>query len=71
MSLGLADVKDAFHRFRLPEGLASFSGLGTATAGELNVVGHIVGGAVLGIDEGHCLEPLKAFWRGNIEQRSW
>eukprot|EP00959_Pyramimonas_sp_CCMP1952_P180223 3768861-Pyramimonas_sp.AAC.1 len=54
MSLGLADVKDAFHRFRLLPGLASYFGLGVAAAGELNAVGDIVGGKILGIDD--CID---------------
>eukprot|EP00959_Pyramimonas_sp_CCMP1952_P342834 7182329-Pyramimonas_sp.AAC.1 len=54
MSLGLADVKDAFHRFRRPPGLASYFGLGVATAGELKAVGDTVGGKILGIDD--CID---------------
>eukprot|EP00959_Pyramimonas_sp_CCMP1952_P392015 8214630-Pyramimonas_sp.AAC.1 len=51
MSLGLADVKDAFHRFRIPSGLASYFGLGSATAGELSVVGQNHDGVLLGVDD--------------------
>ncbi|CAK0840736.1 unnamed protein product [Prorocentrum cordatum] len=51
MSLGLADVKDAFHRFRIPSGLVSYFGFGSATAGELSVVGQNLDGVLLGVDD--------------------
>eukprot|EP00959_Pyramimonas_sp_CCMP1952_P300439 6284059-Pyramimonas_sp.AAC.1 len=66
MSLGLADVTGAFHRFRLPEGLASYFGFGVATAGELNVVGSTMGGVVMGVDD-----PVDIGWASLPMGFSW
>lgn len=47
LTLGMCDIKDAFHRFRLREGLARYFGVGRATAKELHLVGTVVSGNTL------------------------
>ena len=47
VSLGLCDIRDAFHRFRFRPELAAFFCIGVASAAELKMVGQRVGGKTL------------------------
>ena len=49
--LGNGDVKDAFHRFRLRRDFALWFGVGSASAGELRLVGQQVDGEVVGFHD--------------------
>ena len=48
VALGLADVKDCFHRYKVPLRLARFFGVGRAIARELGIVGTPLEGEPLG-----------------------
>ncbi len=44
LSLGMADVSDAFHRFKLCRAFSKFFGVGHATAAELGIIGFALDG---------------------------
>ena len=52
-TLGMGDVKDAFHRYRMRDGLAAYFCLGTASAPELGIGKHNDGSEIPeGVDSG-------------------
>ena len=49
--LGNGDVKDAFHRFRLRRDFSLWFGVGSASAGEMRLVGQRVDGEIVGFHD--------------------